>query len=448
MFAESDAVGARLRNPSGGKPKKAVAARRKERNRMAAAKKRSRKSAKKTTPAKAKATKKRTRTVKKGARTKGSATRTSKVRVRGKQISRAVSTSIRNAKRKSVTYRKYKRGGAAIILRASNPTDQPKAVAAFVVGAIAGAGVSALLDRWLATRATSQTSDKVLYGTSASTAINAKSDGVRIFAQLAVGGLSAAGAYAARKKMPMLAVGLAGFAGAYLFKAGFMILTDHALPMLFKSKKAGDAGDRYFPDRQPAASSGAAGRRLMGGSPHPFAGKPARIGPVATGSVGCASCKRSGLLEPCNNCGGPAGGCSCNPFSRSPEQDCLRKVSGQTTGGCDGLCPNGGSDDNYPGDGGDGSVPGNGGNGGGRVPGLVPGGGGAVPGLVPGDGGTRIINPGTPVDGGGGRGEPAQPKSPRLDLQVQSANTPQFGRAPKKNPFVGINIPRKSPFVK
>jgi hypothetical protein len=438
MFDESDAVGARLKNPSGGKPRKAVAAKRKEKRTM-------RKTRRRKNPAsKSKSTKRpRTRgksTARKGptkAQKKAQAKRVQGVTVRGKSVAQKASTTIRNAKRKSVTYRTYKKGGAAIIIRTGNPANEPKAVGAFVVGTIAGIGVSTLLDRWLATRASSQTSDKVLYGTGASTSIHAKADGVRIFAQLAAGGVVAAGAYAARKKMPLLAIGLAGFAGAHLLKAGFMIVTDHVMPMLFKSKKSGDAGDRLFPDRQSASGAGNMGRRLTGGAPLPFGGKPARIGPVATGNVGgCASCRRSGLLEPCGNCGAN-GGCDCNPFPLTPKQQCQRKVSGQTTSGCDSSCPS--------------ADLGNGGGGSRMVP--TP---GSTPTPVPkepsvprvpedgGDGGGRTPTPGD-VPGGqpGGRDAGNGNGLPSIRVNPTSPAMPAIQRAP--NPYVRSFTMKRGP---
>lgn len=409
---------------------------------------------------KAPAKKARTRTTKAKSKkmTKAELERRRGVVTRGKQIAQGVSTTIRNARKQRVTYKKYKGGGAAIILRAGNPANQPKAVASFVVGSLAGIGVSVMLDRWLATRASSQTGDKVQYGQPAATMIHAKSDGIRIFAQLAVGGLGAAGVYAARKKMPILAVGLAGFAGVHLVHAGFMIMTDHVLPMLFKSKKAGDAGDRYFPDRQPAAGSGQGGRPRLGGKGGtrlPFGSKPAHIGPMATGSVGaCPSCSRKGLLEPCNNCGSKSG-CGCNPFPKTPKQACHRKVSGQSSMGCGTVCPNGDKEIRVPnGNGGGRRVPDDG-NGGGRE---IPGGGGGreVPGdgnggrEVPG-GGSRMPKPGDLPGGGGRDRQPGddrdrQPEDGRdRQPRPQTPTTPQVTRdrgvkqMASNNPYVVIN---------
>jgi len=257
--------------------------------------------------------------------------RATNIRVRGKSISRQVSNRVRTAKRKSVTYRRYKGGGAAVILRAGNPADQPKMIAVFSAGVLTGIATSAMLDRWIATRATSQTKDQVLYGKDASEAIQAKADGMRIFAQVAAGGLIGVGAYAARKKAPMLTAYLAGFAGAHLVKAGVMVVCDHVLPALFKSKKAQDAGDRYFPDRQTGSGANDGPRRFAGRAPRPFPGKPAPIGPAATGSVGgCGTCNRTNMIGGCPTCG--EADCSCNVFPKSPEVDCLRRVSGSPGG--------------------------------------------------------------------------------------------------------------------
>lgn len=327
MFAETEAVRARLSNPASGKPKKAVAATRSKGKKPMAKRRTTKKAKTRKAPARRTTTAKR-----KIPRTRGKARRTSRVMVRGKKVARSASTTIRNARRKSVTYRKYEKGGAAIILRAGNPADQPKMIAVFALGAVSGIGVSELLDRWIATRSTSQTGNKVQYGQAATASIHAKADGVRVFAQVAAGGLVGLGAYAARKKMPMLTAYLAGFAGAHLVKGGVLVMTDWVLPYLFKSKKAGDAGDRMFPDRQPAA--GSTGRPRFGGAPRPFSGKPASIGPQATGSVGaCGTCNRTGMMQGgCSSCAAKAGKCNCSPFPKAPCEACLRRV-GETPGG-------------------------------------------------------------------------------------------------------------------
>lgn len=369
MFSELDAGAGRLSNPSG-KRRKAVAAKTKERS---MATRRTRRSRRGRNPAAAKATvTKRTRG--KGMTSKGKGRtrkglspkakrRLSTITVRGKSLSRAVSKKLASSKSKrSVTYKQYKGGGAAITLRAGNPANQPKAVASFAVGALFGIVGSTMLDRWLATRATSQTNNAVQYGQDAIRSINAKPDGTRVFAQFGVGGVFAAGAYYSRKKMPLLALGMAGVAASFFLNGGFMVISDHVLPMLFKSKKAKDAGDRYFPDRQPPAGSGQGGRRLGGGvGNRPFPGEPTRIGPQATGSVGtCAACRSAA----------PKNKCSCSTFKRSPERECLDRVSTQTPQPAYPDLVRVPSDEpsypdmvRVPGNGGDGRVPGDGGNG-------------------------------------------------------------------------------------
>lgn len=224
------------------------------------------------------------------------------------------------------TYKQYKNKKYGVVIR-ENPANRGKAIMAAAGGFAVGIVGADILDRYIATRAPEGT-DTALSMQGAKEAINAKPDGMRIFAQAAGTGVSAVGAYMLRKKSMVGTYLLGGVAAAFAAKALGMVVKGHLMPALMPAK----GSDSDWVKRM--AYGDLAGPRGYMGAPRPFQGKPARIGPQATGSVGSYGCTRVPVNASEYMTPEPGrGGCSPWPFQvGSQGSDCIDKV-GRTPSG-------------------------------------------------------------------------------------------------------------------
>ena len=247
------------------------------------------------------------------------------VRRGGRKLSPAASTHKRRVesalkgargKKRTTIYRTRPSGKVTKIIR-ENPTNRTKAIVSATGGFAVGIIAADVLDRYIATRK-QQGMDGTAYGAEAKTKIRAKADGTRIFAQAAGTGVSAVGAYMLREKSVVGTYLLGGMAAGFAAKAFGMIIKDHLMPALLKSDEADSYGKRLGYLEGPR-------RRGYMGSPRPFQGKPAVIGPQATGSVGSYGCTRV-PVNPSHYTKGGRESCKPWPFQHSAAQDCIDKV--------------------------------------------------------------------------------------------------------------------------
>jgi len=195
-----------------------------------------------------------------------------------KKFVSSVRTRIAKSPRKSVTYTRYKTGKVGILFR-ENPAGRAKAVIAGAAGFAFGLVGADVLDRYIATMATTS-GGSPLTGTSAATAIDSKASGKRLLAQAGGTTVFALGAYLLRKKSMVGTYLLGGAAVGFAAKGLQLLVTDYLMPKLLPDNAKARLGYIDGP------------RRLgLGGPQRPFA--PSRpIGPSATGNVGAYGCTR------------------------------------------------------------------------------------------------------------------------------------------------------------
>jgi hypothetical protein len=233
----------------------------------------------------------------------------------------------KSPKAKTIT-RRYKSGKYGVLFR-ENPAMRGKAIMAAAGGFAVGIVGADVLDRYIATRAPDNGNGSALTGQAAKDAINAKPDGMRIFAQAAGTGVAAVGAYALRKKSMVGTYLLGGLAAAFAAKALGMVVKGHLMPALLPAKDS----ESDFVKR--LAYGDLKGPRGYMGAPRPFQGKPAPIGPRATGSVGAYGCTRVPVNASAYMTSEPGKGPNCTPWPfqmRTEAGECIDKVGRQPSG--------------------------------------------------------------------------------------------------------------------
>ncbi len=219
------------------------------------------------------------------------------------------------------TYRNARSGTAITIKRIrtrENPALTTKETLVAGTALAAGMMLSDMVDRAVATRPPAGQQEP-LYGAQAAAAVRAKSDGLRLGVQLAGAASLGAAAYYAGNRNRAASIGLSGLSAGFFVKFLTKVLSDYAMPALFKVTASSERtlANRLYADSQTASGglspalppgptqtsmvteyAGSSGQNAgwpgMVGSmllpPGAFQHRPAEgaqdYGPVAAGSVG------------------------------------------------------------------------------------------------------------------------------------------------------------------
>lgn len=232
---------------------------------------------------------------------------------------RRVESALKSARgrKRTTIYRTRPSGKVTKIIR-ENPANRTKAVVSAAGGLALGLVAADMLDRYIATRKQGDMQAPAT-GADAKARIDAKADGYRIFAQAAGTGVSAVGAYMARKKTVVGTYLLSGMALGFAAKGFSLLVKDYLMPKVLPSQKSTDLGKRL---------GYVSGPRGYMGAPRPFQGKPTTVGPQATGSVGSYGCTRVPVNPSAyfKSTGSNRNSCKPWPFAKSRAEQAIEDV--------------------------------------------------------------------------------------------------------------------------